>query len=78
MSRASRRKLRPTLEGLEVREVPVGWFSLPYLVMIKAMREHQAEVAAAAFRKKHPNHPPAQQAPPPAPGAFHYPFGRGR
>ena len=73
MNRAERLKVRPAVEGLEVRQVPVGWFSLPYLVMIKAVREHQAEVAAEKYLLKHPN--AGHHYPPPPPQTFHYPFG---
>ncbi len=78
MTRANRRRVRPAVEALEVREVPVGWFSLPYLIMIKAMRDHQAEVAAAAFQRKHPHHHPAQQFPAPPPATYHIPFVTGK
>jgi len=74
MSRIPRRKVRPGIEGLEAREAPVGWFSVPYLIMIKAVREHQAEVAAAAFQRKHPHYHPAHHFPPPPPADLPLPF----
>jgi len=66
MDRATRRRIRPSVEGMEARVTPVGFFTPAQAVFMELQRNHALGAAAA-----HPRPAPAPVLAGTAQGTFH-------